>query len=250
MRSLVLIQNPELAEGLGGPIYTPPPLSLTTPGIEDPSLTGRMNVATIGIPEQVFLPPPSGAVGPAATPVAAPATPAAPATMTPQEALDFSRQYAFISSLHRGQDYGMRSNERNAFYLRDSGLGFDLFGTIVQSVQKSAPEAFKGVKGSTLLPNFGGPSGKSPLSGITLPSWVPRIAVPKPIQGAIKKVATQAVADVKKARAQSPSGVAAQTQDFVPVVGHGANWLMFGFVAAGVVSVGIYASRRKRGKRK
>lgn len=129
---------------------------------------------------------------------------------TPEAQLELARRFQFLAS-RPGFDYGARSNERNAFFKADSGLGQDIFGTILESVKKSAPGAFKPVKGTDVFGNIKLPQ---VAAGIKLPSWVPKINVPKPIQSALSQVTQKAIDDLKKKKAESAAGVAAQAADY------------------------------------
>ena len=182
MRSLLAIQNPELA-GLGAISVMP---------IDPKTGYGYGGPAPISI---------------------SPVQPSTVAAESPEEMLAIARKYQFLATNRPGFDYGSRSNERNVLYSRDEGLGLDIFGAVVESVRKSAPEAFRGVKGSEVFAGLGLPKIRT---GITLPSWIPRIAVPRKLQAPLKKVAAKVVSDLKKKKAESPSGIAAQTSDFGP----------------------------------
>lgn len=178
------------------------------------------------------------------------------AAQTPEELLASSRRFSFLAANRPGFDYGLNSINRNALYARDSGLGFDLFGAVVESLKKNAPAAFSGVKGSevvrSIVPNAGGPS----LPKVTLPSWLPKINLPKPLQNAAKRAADLAIktakdvaakkkaADAKKA-ADNASGVASQTSDFAgsPTPNNSMLWVMGG---AAILAIGVYAARGKR----
>lgn len=161
-------------------------------------------------------------------------------TQSPEELVSLQRRALFLSTLRPGPDYGFRSNERNAFFDRDSGLGLDIFGAIAESVKKSAPEAFKGIKGSEVLG----------IQGIKLPSWVPRVSIPKPIQSAASataKVVAQAQRDLKAKKdaenAAKDNGVATQTLDFPsPPPSSMIPWV----VAGGALVLILAASWRKR----
>lgn len=165
---------------------------------------------------------------------------------------DFRNQMFLLS--RPGFDYGFNSEKRNNFFNRDLGLGFDLFGAVVSSLKTNAPEAFKGVKGSTvfasIVPNAGGSSITAPK--ISLPSWIPRISLPKPLQDAARAAANLATSTAKDVAAKkraadaaaSASGAASQTSDY-PAPQSSNNSVMWILGGAAILSVAFVATRRK-----
>jgi hypothetical protein len=210
MRSLLAIQSPEL-----GASYSTMPI--------DPK-TGY------------------GEPGPAPLSIS-PSQPSTLVTESPEEMLAVARKYQFLATSRPGFDYGAHSSDRNALYARDEGLAQDFFGTIVTSVRQSAPGAFRGVKGSEVFAGLGLP--KINL-GVKLPRWIPRISVPKKLQAPLKKVAEKAVADLKAKKAQSPSGIAAQTSDFGPSEPPALDMKTWALGGAALLLAGIYLMGRRK----
>lgn len=161
---------------------------------------------------------------------------------------DFRRQMFLLT--RPGFDYGFNSDKRNKFFGKDSGLGFDFFAAVVSSLKTNAPAAFSGVKGSTVLasivPNAGGASLNMPK--VKLPSWLPKISLPKPLQDAAKRAGNLAIATAKdvaaKKKAATSGGVAAQTSDY-PAPQSSNNSIMWILGGAAVLGVAFVATRKK-----
>lgn len=163
---------------------------------------------------------------------------------------DFRRQMFLLGK--PGYDYGIKSGSRNALFAKDSGLGFDVFGAVVASLKTNAPAAFSGVKGGevlrSIIPNAGGSSVKLPK--ISLPSWLPKISVPKPLQDAAKRAADLAVKTAKdvaakKKAADQASGVAAQTSEFVGSPTSNNNNMKWVLGGAAILALAAFVTRKK-----
>lgn len=172
-------------------------------------------------------------------------------TQTPEDILETARKYQFLARTRPGFDFGVNSANRNALFSRDSGLGFDLMNAITSSLKANAPQAFKGVKGSTvfasIIPNAGGPRAPK----VTLPSWLPRISLPKPLQDAAKRAGDLAIATAKDvaakkkaADAASASGVAVQTSQYPSDSASGNPLLWIGGGAA-ILAAAFIMTRKK-----
>lgn len=163
---------------------------------------------------------------------------------------DFRRQMFLLT--RPGFDYGFNSDSRNKFFARDSGLGFDLMGAVVDSLKKNAPGAFSGVKGGEVLrsivPNAGGPK----LPKVKLPSWLPTISLPKPLQDAAKRAGNLAISTAKDVAAKkkaadaaaSASGVAVQTSEYSGGNAPGNSLLWIGGGAA-ILAAAFLMTRKK-----
>ena len=173
-------------------------------------------------------------------------------TQTPEEILATARRYQFMAQLRPGFDFGINADRRNALFARDSGLGFDLMNAITSSLKANAPQAFKGVKGSTvfasIVPNAGGPS----MPKVKLPSWIPRISLPKPLQDAAKAAGNLAITTAKDVAAKkkaadaaaSASGVVVQTSEYSGEGAPGNSLLWIGGGAA-ILAVAFVLTRKK-----
>lgn len=176
---------------------------------------------------------------------------AAPAPQTVENILEESRRLQFLARTRPGFDYGARSSERNFLFARDSGLGFDLMNAIASSLKTNAPAAFSGVKGSevfrSIVPNAGGPS----MPKVSLPSWLPRINLPRPLQDAARRAGNLAISTAKDVAAKkkaadaaaSSSGVAAQTSEYYGEDASGNSLLWIGGGAAVLAAV-VLMSRK------
>lgn len=179
----------------------------------------------------------------------APAATATAATPTAENLLEEARKIQFLSKTRPGFDYGVNSERRNALFARDSGLSFDFFGAAVESLKKNAPGAFSGIKGGEVLrsivPNAGGPS----LPKVKLPSWLPTINLPRPLQDAANRAKNLAIATAKdvaakKRAADSASGVASQTSEYPgsPAPDNSLTWVVGG---AAILAAVVFATRKK-----
>lgn len=173
-------------------------------------------------------------------------------TQTPEDILETARKYQFLARTRPGFDFGINADRRNALFARDSGLGFDLMSAITSSLKANAPQAFKGVKGgavfASIVPNAGGPRAPK----VQLPSWIPRISLPKPLQDAARAAGNLAITTAKDvaakkkaaASAASASGVAVQTSGYPGGEARNNSLLWIGGGAAVLVAA-LALSRKK-----
>ena len=83
---------------------------------------------------------------------------------------------------------------------------------------------------------------------MTLPSWLPRISLPQPLQDAARRAGNLAISTAKdvaaKRRAETASGVAAQVEEYPgsPTPANSLAWVLGG---AAILAVAVVASRKR-----